>query len=576
MADDSLILGLRYKIQDGPVKKLEGAIAKAIEKTKNLETQAGKTSATLNKMTDSYRKRQEKATKTGNSMVSTLKRMAGAALTVAGVMKGINLASDFGETSDKLGDVYGKTTSTVLKSVDEMNKKLRVSSVDLTGYYADTGAIMKGLGLSSEEAFSKSNKAIQSSIDLASFHNLSTERAMDAVRSAMLGESEALKSATGIIVLEGMMQDYAQTMGKTWKELGNTEKAMLRLDYIMKQSELQNATDNAYKTRDSFANLGKQLQGVTKDITTKTFMALTKELAPALKETYELLKNNEGVFTSLGEGIGKTVSTVTKFVGWLNKGSAGATATKIALGALASTFVTYKMVAGAAFAITKAQDLWRNAVTIPGIFKENLGIVKNASMLALQKSAQLASLAVTKTMTAAQWALNIALNANPIGLAVAGIAALAAGFTLAYKKIEPFRKAVDALWDKMKNSAVGKVVMKVIGGGEAENPTSTKTGAAPVPAFAKGTNSAPGGTALVGEKGPELVNLPSRSQVIPSKPTASIIGGSRSVTIQGDQITINLGAVQENFEDVKYKLEKFLDARERRKSQRIKTMLGGV
>jgi hypothetical protein len=36
-----------------------------------------------------------------------------------------------------------------------------------------------------------------------------------------------------------------------------------------------------------------------------------------------------------------------------------------------------------------------------------------------------------------------------------------------------------------------------------------------VPGFAGGTNFAPGGLAVVGERGPELVNLPRGSQVIP-------------------------------------------------------------
>lgn len=44
-----------------------------------------------------------------------------------------------------------------------------------------------------------------------------------------------------------------------------------------------------------------------------------------------------------------------------------------------------------------------------------------------------------------------------------------------------------------------------------------------VPAFANGTNFAPGGMALVGERGPEIVNLPRGSQVIPNE----ALGGSR-------------------------------------------------
>jgi hypothetical protein len=47
--------------------------------------------------------------------------------------------------------------------------------------------------------------------------------------------------------------------------------------------------------------------------------------------------------------------------------------------------------------------------------------------------------------------------------------------------------------------------------------------------FAEGTNSAPGGLALVGEKGPELVNLPRGSQVIPNNVTRSMMGSGGAV-----------------------------------------------
>lgn len=52
-------------------------------------------------------------------------------------------------------------------------------------------------------------------------------------------------------------------------------------------------------------------------------------------------------------------------------------------------------------------------------------------------------------------------------------------------------------------------------------------------AFATGTSFAPGGMALVGERGPELVNLPRGSQVIPAAQTASIIGGRNSIEVYG-------------------------------------------
>lgn len=52
-----------------------------------------------------------------------------------------------------------------------------------------------------------------------------------------------------------------------------------------------------------------------------------------------------------------------------------------------------------------------------------------------------------------------------------------------------------------------------------------------LPGFANGTNNAPGGLALVGERGPELVNLPRGSQVIPNN---ELRGGGMNVHVSLD------------------------------------------
>lgn len=44
--------------------------------------------------------------------------------------------------------------------------------------------------------------------------------------------------------------------------------------------------------------------------------------------------------------------------------------------------------------------------------------------------------------------------------------------------------------------------------------------------FASGTNSAPGGLAIVGERGPELINLPRGSQVVPNNKAGGALGGN--------------------------------------------------
>jgi hypothetical protein len=51
--------------------------------------------------------------------------------------------------------------------------------------------------------------------------------------------------------------------------------------------------------------------------------------------------------------------------------------------------------------------------------------------------------------------------------------------------------------------------------------------------FAVGTRYAPGGMALVGERGPEMINLPRGSQVIPAAQTSAMLGGRNSVEVYG-------------------------------------------
>jgi hypothetical protein len=69
--------------------------------------------------------------------------------------------------------------------------------------------------------------------------------------------------------------------------------------------------------------------------------------------------------------------------------------------------------------------------------------------LAVQKAAKGAAIA----WTAAQWLLNAALTANPVGLVIVAVAALVAGLILAYKKSDTFRKIVDAAFHAVATAA---------------------------------------------------------------------------------------------------------------------------
>lgn len=90
------------------------------------------------------------------------------------------------------------------------------------------------------------------------------------------------------------------------------------------------------------------------------------------------------------------------------------------------------------------------------------GVVTTAT--GLYSAYQAAAAATTGGLTVAQWALNAALTANPVGVVVVGIGALIAGFTIAYQKSETFRGALDGVLEVGKLlgtvfTAVGKTIL---------------------------------------------------------------------------------------------------------------------
>lgn len=79
-----------------------------------------------------------------------------------------------------------------------------------------------------------------------------------------------------------------------------------------------------------------------------------------------------------------------------------------------------------------------NLVTAAGSLSNARATVTTIAKAAAEKTAAVA----TKAYTVAQWAMNAALTANPIGIAVVALAALAAAVVIAYRRSSTFREIV--------------------------------------------------------------------------------------------------------------------------------------
>jgi hypothetical protein len=129
----------------------------------------------------------------------------------------------------------------------------------------------------------------------------------------------------------------------------------------------------------------------------------------------------------------KVLPPTERFAGWLSRlgpqlKTASSTIKALApyIAVLAGAWVVWNV----ALAVTKAIEMGILAVQFAA------GIIAIVSKVGL--------------WTAAQWLLNIALDANPIGLVIIAIAALVAGFIFAYTHCTPFRNFINNLWTDLK------------------------------------------------------------------------------------------------------------------------------
>lgn len=97
------------------------------------------------------------------------------------------------------------------------------------------------------------------------------------------------------------------------------------------------------------------------------------------------------------------------------------------------------------YAATILSDGWLIAKGVIAALRPTV-IATNAALV-WNRGVAIASAVATKAMTVAQWALNAAMTANPIGLVIAGVVALGAAVWALYTSCEPVRRVLDGLWD---------------------------------------------------------------------------------------------------------------------------------
>lgn len=205
------------------------------------------------KATTSLKDVSKKLTEIGGSM--TLKVTAPIVAAFTASVKG---ASDLNETVSKTGEVFKEQSDTVMDwsegSIESMGLA-QGTALDMASTFGDMGTSM---GQTRAEASEMSTSLVQLAADMASFKNISTDRAATALTAIYTGETEALKSL-GIVMTQANLEAYALSQGITTQisAMSQAEQVQLRYQYVMAQTA--NAQGDFVRTGGSLANQSRKL-----------------------------------------------------------------------------------------------------------------------------------------------------------------------------------------------------------------------------------------------------------------------------------------------------------------------------
>lgn len=235
--------------------------------------------------------------------------VAGTAMATAGVAS-IKLASDLGEVQNVVDTTFGDNASKINDWAKSASTSFGLSELSAKQMTGTLGAMLKSMGLSSDETLNMSEAMVGLAGDFASFYNLDPQEAFEKIRSGISGETEPLKQL-GINMSVANLNAFALSQGlnKTYDSMTQAEQATLRYNYLMSVSK--DAQGDFAKTSDSLANQLRIAKLNIQDLGSAIGSSLLPMAKGAVSELNGMIGQLKTAFSEGGfQGLATTLGTV--------------------------------------------------------------------------------------------------------------------------------------------------------------------------------------------------------------------------------------------------------------------------
>jgi hypothetical protein len=472
------------------------------------------------------------------------KLLVGGVLAAGGAMvKFGNQASDLAETQSKVAQIFGKDSVDALeKFSDSAARNIGQSKQTALDAIGTFGVIGKGAGLAGDDLVGFSKRMDTLAGDMASFSNTSPEEAIDAIGSAMRGEAEPIRKY-GVMLDDATLKSEAMKLGliKTTKEaLTPQQKVLAAQSAILRQTKDQQG--DFARTSDGLANKQKILRAQFENMTTQLGQ---KALPIMLKVTdwglkaIDWMKQHATLMKVVGGVVVALVGSLALFV----KITKAVTAVQLAWNTAMLMNPIGLVVIAIAALVAALVIAYRNSETFRKIVKGAFDAVGAAAKWMWEGVIKpVFRFLVSTWLTVVGAIIHGAAEAFGWVPGIGPKLRKAAGWFDDFKK--EVNKSLEATQDKKKitistpgaDTAISNLstIKKLMHDIRSAKPQKAPTGGGLIGAGlgsnAGGTSNWRGGPTWVGEKGPEILNLPRGSRITPNN-RAMAGGGSSPISI---------------------------------------------
>lgn len=407
------------------------------------------------------------------------------------VQGSIGAASNLNETMSKTRVIFGEAADDVIAFAQGAGDSLGLSQQAALDASSTFAVFAQSAGLAGKDLSSFSGDLVTLSADFASFYNTSPEQAITAIGAALRGESEPIRKYN-ILLNDATLRNRALQLGivkSTKQALTPQQKVLAAQAEIMAQSSV--AQGDFARTSGGLANqqriLSAAMANLSADLGT-AFMPILQEaigfitgvVIPTFRKNFvPVIERLKEVFTQVSETIKSVVGPViealkkpvTRLIGNFKLlVIAIEPIVKKVAGELIEAFKGFagflaNVIPGAieGFVALLNGPLGMALKVLGGaILGVKIALMAYNAVLGVWSALQTAGAAITGVFTAAQAALNVVLNMNPIGLLVLAIAALIGAFAVAYASSEDFRNIVNGIFDAI-TGVIGVIVGGLVG-----------------------------------------------------------------------------------------------------------------